>query len=82
MNPRQLRTRNMQRQIINHRLREPETTDAPLPNRQPIAVASAPVCDHSGDAGTRHYWPEGAQVGDMCLCGKRKRFTPFPKDAA
>lgn len=51
----------------------------------PVAVAppepkAAPVCDRSGDAGTRHYWHEGATVGDWCLCGKRKRLTPFPPE--
>jgi hypothetical protein len=41
------------------------------------SVPAAPrVCDPSGDAGTTHVWPPGAQVGDWCRCGKRRRFTP------
>jgi hypothetical protein len=36
-----------------------------------------PRCDRSADAGSTHVWREGAQVGDWCLCGKRRRFTPF-----
>lgn len=57
--------------------------NAPEEPRQPEPVAravqSAPVCDRSGDAGSRHVWAEGATVGDWCLCGKRKRFPPFPE---
>lgn len=52
--------------------------DPPAPVQPVAAAPKAPVCDRSGDAGTKHYWPEGATVGDWCLCGKRKRFTPFP----
>jgi hypothetical protein len=33
-----------------------------------------PTCDRSGDAGSKHVWPDGSVVGDWCLCGKRKRF--------
>lgn len=38
--------------------------------------AAAPVCDRSADVGSTHYWPDGAAVGDWCLCGKRKKFLP------
>lgn len=77
MTPRQQRVRTMQRQVLNApRMREPLT-----PDPEPVAVAvvadAAPSCDRSADAGTKHYWPDGASIGDFCLCGKRRRFTPF-----
>jgi hypothetical protein len=56
--------------------RAPDT--APLVPTPPTAAAPAPPrCDRSGDVGSTHYFREGAQVGDWCLCGKRRRFTPF-----
>jgi hypothetical protein len=30
-------------------------------------------CDRSADIGSNHYWREGAQHGDLCLCGKRAK---------
>ena len=63
-----------------------EAMHTPEEPRKPAPVVAAAVaervCDRSGDAGSIHYWPEGATVGDWCLCGKRKRFTPFPPRGA
>lgn len=47
----------------------------PTPAPPPVAPP-APRCDRSADAGSTHLWPPDAQVGDYCLCGKRRRFTP------
>jgi hypothetical protein len=53
--------------------------EAPVqPPQVAVSTPAMPACDASADAGTKHYWPDGAVVGDWCLCGKRKRFTPFP----
>jgi hypothetical protein len=30
-----------------------------------------PVCGRSADVGSVHIWPEGAEVGTWCKCGKR-----------
>jgi hypothetical protein len=55
-----------------------DTEAAPSVPTPPTAAAPAPPrCDRSGDVGSTHYFREGAVVGDWCLCGKRRRFTPF-----
>jgi hypothetical protein len=52
------------------------------PKAQPVSVPEppAPACDRSGDIGSKHIWLEGAQVGDWCLCGKRKKFPRVSED--
>jgi hypothetical protein len=54
----------------------------PTPAPARVDAPAAPTCDGSGDAGSRHVWADGSVVGDWCLCGKRKRLTPFPEDGA
>lgn len=48
--------------------------------RQPFKPSEPrpPVCDRSGDLGSTHYWPDGAQHGDRCLCRKRVKWVFEP----
>lgn len=73
--PRQ-RLREMQRS--RRRLNAPRIdvstiTLPPAPVAGRTAAPRPPVCDRSGDIGSKHIWREGAQHGDLCLCGKRSK---------
>jgi len=57
-----------------------EDPEPPRPRPAPRSPEVPPRCDRSADIGTTHYWPAGAAVGDWCLCGKRRRFAPWPAE--
>ena len=73
--PRQRRRqRQAQRQLLNAPTLRTPRTPAPEPVQQALPIR-LPVCDRSADVGTTHYWREGAQPGEFCLCGKRKKYA-------
>ena len=77
------RSRARQRQRQRQQLNAPDVSTPPTLTRLDVIATSGgkatvetvvPICDRSADVGTRHYWRDGAQPGEFCLCGKRKKY--------